>query len=69
MVDGTFGTGQLDINTGSAGNPSADSPEANFSFSATWFPYDAGWIAGNVGNPDASLALHPGMGQGSTAPD
>jgi hypothetical protein len=51
MIDGSFGTGQLDINTGRAGTH-ASSPEANFGFSVAWFPYDAGWIAGNVGNPD-----------------
>jgi hypothetical protein len=51
MIDGSFGTGQLDINTGRAGTH-ASSPEGNFSFSVAWFPYDAGWIAGNVGNPD-----------------
>jgi hypothetical protein len=50
MVDGTFGTGQLDINLGRAGTH-ASSPEANFGFSVAWFPYDAGWIAGNMGNP------------------
>jgi hypothetical protein len=53
MVDGSFGIGQLDINTGRAGTHAA-SPEANFSFSVAWFPYDAGWIGGNVGNPDAT---------------
>ncbi len=53
MLSGTFGTGQLDINTGRAGNHAAG-PEANFSFSVAWFPYDAGWIAGNVGNPDSA---------------
>ncbi len=68
MTDGTFGTGPLDVNTGAAGNPSADSPEANFSFSATWFPYDAGWIAGNMGNPDAvtGAASWNGANQHST---
>ncbi len=50
MVNGSFGTGQLDINLGRAGTH-ASSPEANFSFSVAWFPYDAGWIAGNIGNP------------------
>ncbi|MHC1763931.1 MAG: hypothetical protein AB9869_06430 [Verrucomicrobiia bacterium] len=54
MLDGSFGTGHLDVNTGAAGNPSSESPEANFSFSATWFPFDAGWIGGNMGNPDAT---------------
>lgn len=38
MTDGSWGTGNLDINTGRAGTHG--SPEANFSFSATWFPYD-----------------------------
>jgi hypothetical protein len=50
MVNGSFGTGQLDINLGRAGTH-ASSPEANFAFSVTWFPYDAGWVAGNIGNP------------------
>ncbi len=52
MVDGSFGTGQLDIQGGSAGSPASGSLEANFSFSVSWFPYDAGWLGGNVGNPD-----------------
>lgn len=52
MLDGSFGTGQLDIQAGSAGSPPTGSPEANFNFSVAWFPYDAGWIGGNVGNPD-----------------
>lgn len=55
MLDGSFGQGQLDINTGRAGTH-ASSPEANFSFSVAWFPYDAGWIAGNVGSPSATGA-------------
>src|SRR5688572_22523931 len=50
MTDGSFGTGQLDINAGRAGTH-ASGAEANFSFSVAWFPYDAGWIAGNMGNP------------------
>lgn len=50
MVSGGFGTGQLDINLGRAGTHGS-SPEANFGFSVAWFPYDAGWIAGNMGNP------------------
>jgi hypothetical protein len=58
MVDGTFGGGNLDINTGRAGTHGS-SPEANFSYSVAWFPYDAGWLAGNIGNPvsgDSSVA-------------
>lgn len=50
MVDGTFATGNLDLNTGRAGTHAA-SPEANFSFSATWFPYDQGWLGGEVAGP------------------
>ena len=73
MEDGSFGGGDLDINTGRAG-AHATSPEANFSFSATWFPYDAGWIGGEADRPDAftgqsswtrptahSTGLTPGM--------
>jgi hypothetical protein len=52
MVDGSFGNGDLDINTGRAGSH-ASSPEANFSFSATWFPYDQGWLGGEVAGPTA----------------
>lgn len=50
MVGGGFGNGNLDINTGRAGTH-ASSPEANFAFSATWFPYDQGWLGGEVGTP------------------
>lgn len=61
MTDGSFGIGQLDINLGRAGTHS--SPEANFGFSVVWFPYDEGWIAGNIGNPiigDPNLYLPDG---------
>lgn len=67
MADGSFGNGQLDINTGSAGNPPTGSPEANFSFSVSWFPYDAGWLGGNVGNPDSSTGLPQWNGAGEHA--
>ena len=50
MVNGSFGTGQLDVNLGRAGTHGS-SPEAHFGFSIAWFPYDQGWIAGNFGNP------------------
>jgi hypothetical protein len=53
MVNGSFGVGNLDINLGRAGTH-ASSPEGNFGFSVAWFPYDAGWIGGNVGNPNAA---------------
>lgn len=49
MTDGSWGTGNLDINTGRAGTHG--SPEANFSFSATWFPYDQGWLGGELAGP------------------
>ncbi|HOW66153.1 MAG TPA: hypothetical protein P5186_23820 [Candidatus Paceibacterota bacterium] len=55
MVDGSFGNGDLDINTGRAGTHSS-SPEANFSFSAAWFPYDQGWLGGEVAGPGAAGA-------------
>ena len=48
MVTGAFGNGNLDINLGKAGTAS----EANFPFSATWFPYDQGWIGGEAAGPD-----------------
>lgn len=51
MVDGSYGNGNLDINTGRAGSH-ASSPEANFSFSVTWFPYDQGWLGGEAAGPD-----------------
>jgi len=50
MNDGSFGNGDLDINTGRAGTH-ASSPEANFAFSTTWFPFDQGWLGGDVGTP------------------
>lgn len=50
MADGSWGTGNVDINTGRAGTHSS-SPEANFNFSATWFPYDQGWLGGEVAGP------------------
>lgn len=58
MTDGTFGQGQLDINGGRAGTH-ASSPEANFSFSVAWFPFDAGWIGGNMGNPADTATGRP----------
>lgn len=50
MVDGTFDAGNLDLNTGRAGTHGS-SPEANFSFSTTWFPYDQGWLGGEFAGP------------------
>lgn len=50
MADGTFGGGNLDINTGRAGSH-ASSPEVNFPFSVSWFPYDQGWLGGDVAGP------------------
>lgn len=52
MQDGAFGSGNLDINTGKAGPGS----EGNFSFSATWFPYDQGWLGGDAAGPTAEGA-------------
>jgi len=60
MTDGSFGIGQLDVNLGRAGNH-VGGAEANFGFSVVWFPYDEGWLAGNMGNPIAgSLTLPDG---------
>jgi hypothetical protein len=56
MLTGAFGTGGLDINLGRAGTH-ASSPEGNFGFSVAWFPYDAGWIGGKMGNPDAGTGV------------
>lgn len=50
MNDGSFANGDLDINTGRAGTH-ASSPEANFAFSTAWFPFDQGWLGGDVGAP------------------
>jgi hypothetical protein len=50
MVNGSFGTGDLDINTGRAGTHGS-SPEANFAFSTSWFPFDQGWLGGDVAGP------------------
>lgn len=52
MADGSWGNGDLDVNTGRAGTHGS-SPEANFSFSVAWFPYDQGWLGGEVGSPTA----------------
>lgn len=72
MADGSYGNGDLDINTGRAGTHDS-SPEANFSFSVAWFPYDAGWIGGEAAGPNAtggsswtrptahSVGITPGM--------
>ena len=55
MVDGSFGKGDVDIQTGKAGDQSsAASPEGNFNFASSWFPYAQGWVGGAVANPDAS---------------
>jgi hypothetical protein len=65
MVNGSFGGGNLDINTGRAGTHGS-SPEANCSYSVAWFPYDAGWLGGNIGNPvsgDSSVARWDGRDQ------
>lgn len=56
MVNGSFGAGDLDVNTGRAGTH-ASSPEANFAFSTAWFPFDQGWLGGDVGTP-----LEDGLG-------
>jgi len=64
MLNGSFGNGDLDIETGSAGNPPTGSAEANFSFSVTWFPYDEGWLAGNFGNP---IVANPNLPDGTAA--
>lgn len=55
MQDGSFAAGNVDINTGRAGTHTS-SPEANFSFSATWFPYDQGWLGGELAGPSAEGA-------------
>lgn len=55
LLDGSWGTGDLDVNTGRAGSH-ASSPEANFSFSTVWLPYDQGWLGGDVAGPAADGA-------------
>lgn len=50
MATGAFGNGNLDLNTGRAGTHGS-SPEANFAFSTTWFPFDQGWLGGDVAGP------------------
>lgn len=65
MVNGTFGGGDLDINTGRAGTHGS-SPESNCGYSVAWFPFDAGWIGGNIGNPvngDTGVAQWNGRDQ------
>lgn len=52
LGNGSWGTGQLDINTGRAGTHDS-SPEANFGFSTVWFPFDQGWLGGDVAGPTA----------------
>ncbi len=68
MNDGSFGSGDLDINTGRAGTH-ASSPEANFAFSTAWFPFDQGWLGGDVGAPivgDPNGVIPDGTGQWSS---
>jgi hypothetical protein len=52
MGSGAFANGQLDLNTGRAGTHGS-SPEANFAFSTFWFPFDQGWLGGDVAGPTA----------------
>ena len=53
-VFGTFGSGGVDINTGKGGDQTGQpSPEGNFNFATSWFPYDQGWVGGVAGAPDA----------------
>jgi hypothetical protein len=53
LITGAFGTGGTDIQTGKAGDQSANpSPEGNFNFATTWFPYAQGWVGAAVDNPD-----------------
>lgn len=55
MVTGAFTRGGTDIQTGKAGDQSgAPSPEGNFNFATTWFPFNQGWIGAAVNNPDAT---------------
>jgi len=55
MVTGAFIKGGTDIETGKAGDQSSTpSPEGNFNFATTWFPYNQGWVGAAVNNPDAS---------------
>lgn len=65
MLNGAFANGDLDINTGRAGTHGS-SPEANFGFSAVWFPYDQGWLAGEFGGPVIGNA-DPNVPDGSAA--
>lgn len=58
MTTGAFGSGNLDINTGRAGTH-ASSPEANFSYSVAWFPYDQGWLGGEAAGPLVGDAVLP----------
>ncbi len=54
MVTGAFEKSGTDIQTGKAGDQSgAPSPEGNFNFATTWFPYAQGWVGAAVNNPDA----------------
>lgn len=62
LLDGSWGNGDLDVNTGRAGTHGS-SPEANFSFSTVWLPYDQGWLGGDVAGPSdtgASSWTSPG---------
>ena len=72
MVDGIFGNGDTDVQTGKAGGSGSPWAEADFNFATTWFPYAQGWIAGVTDNPDpatgegrwASLDSHtPGLAE------
>lgn len=53
LTDGSFGKANTDIQTGKAGDQSANpSPEGNFNFATTWFPYHQGWTGAAVDNPN-----------------
>lgn len=52
MDDGSFGTGNFELQTGRAGGRT----EANINFASSWFPYDQGWTAGFVGDVTADGA-------------
>lgn len=47
MVDGRFGTGDMDVVTDKAGIASF----ATINFSLAWFPFDQGWTGGFVSSP------------------
>ena len=53
MVDGSFGTGGLEVRVDQAGTEGAGIIDT----AVAWFPYDMGWIGGHVATPDDDIEV------------